>query len=154
MKGLEKIINVIASAGAAVVIVGALFKILHLEGANQMLMVGMLTEAAIFILLAILYVTAKPEKDYEWERVYPELSKDFQGELPKSTSRGSFTGGSGLTIPFGTAYGSVFGGGGSGGYGPTPIPGGPGGGGTGGGTGVAGTPGTNGLGGGGGGGGG
>ena len=40
MKGLEKIINVIASAGAAVVIVGALFKILHLEGANQMLMVG------------------------------------------------------------------------------------------------------------------
>lgn len=97
MKGLEKIINVIASAGAAVVIVGALFKILHLEGANQMLMVGMLTEAAIFILFAILYATAKPEKEYEWERVYPELSKEFQGELPKSSSRGSFTGGSGLT---------------------------------------------------------
>lgn len=62
MKGLEKIINVIASFGASVVIVGALFKILHFDGANQMLMIGMLTEAAIFILFGILYLTAKPEK--------------------------------------------------------------------------------------------
>ena len=40
--------------GAAVVIVGALFKILHLAGANEMLMVGLLTEAAIFFLSAFL----------------------------------------------------------------------------------------------------
>jgi gliding motility-associated protein GldL len=42
MRGLEKSINVVASFGAAVVIVGALFKIVHWTGANEMLMVGML----------------------------------------------------------------------------------------------------------------
>jgi gliding motility-associated protein GldL len=92
---MERIINVIASFGAAVVIVGALFKILHWEGANQMLMVGMLTEAAIFILFGVLYLTAKQEKTYEWERVYPELSKDFTGELPKRSIAPSS--GTGLT---------------------------------------------------------
>ena len=73
MKGLEKSINVVASFGAAVVIIGALFKIVHWEGANEMLMVGMFTEAAIFILFGVLYIQAKPEKEYSWENVYPEL---------------------------------------------------------------------------------
>jgi gliding motility-associated protein GldL len=73
MKGLEKSINVVASFGAAVVIIGALFKIVHWEGANEMLMVGMFTEAAIFILFGVLYIQAKPEKEYNWENVYPEL---------------------------------------------------------------------------------
>ena len=36
--------------GAAVVIVGALFKILHLNGADEMLMIGLSVEAAIFFL--------------------------------------------------------------------------------------------------------
>lgn len=70
---LEKSINVVASFGAAVVIVGALFKIVHWNGANEMLMVGMFTEAAIFILFGVLYLQQKPEKDYQWENVYPEL---------------------------------------------------------------------------------
>ncbi len=96
MKGLEKIINIIASAGAAVVIVGALYKILHLEGANQMLMIGMGTEAVIFILFAVLAAISKSEKQYEWEKVYPELSPEYQGELPKISPRGTSTG-SGLT---------------------------------------------------------
>ncbi|MEA5460133.1 gliding motility protein GldL [Arcicella sp. LKC2W] len=89
---MERIINVIASFGAAVVIVGALFKILHWNGANEMLMVGMFTEAAIFILFGVLYLAAKPEKQYEWERVYPELSKDFSGELPKRSVAAPSTG--------------------------------------------------------------
>ena len=63
---LEKNINVIASFGAAVVIVGALFKIVHWDGANEMLMVGMFTEAAIFIMFGVLYLNAKPERSYEW----------------------------------------------------------------------------------------
>ena len=70
---MEKSINVIASFGAAIVIVGALIKILHWTGANEMLMVGMFTEAAIFILFGVLYIQAKPEKEYSWENVYPEL---------------------------------------------------------------------------------
>jgi gliding motility-associated protein GldL len=73
---LEKSINVVASFGAAVVIVGALFKIVHWAGANEMLIVGMFTEAAIFILFGVLYLNQKPEKDYKWEHVYPELVGD------------------------------------------------------------------------------
>ena len=71
---MEKSINVIASFGAAIVIVGALFKILHWDGANEMLMVGMFTEAAIFILFGVLYLKSKEEKQYDWEKVYPELA--------------------------------------------------------------------------------
>ncbi|MBP6385296.1 MAG: gliding motility protein GldL [Pseudarcicella sp.] len=82
---MEKIINVIASFGAAIVIVGALFKILHWAGANQMLMVGMFTEAIIFIMFGVLYLSSKEEKHYDWERVYPELSKNYTGELPTSS---------------------------------------------------------------------
>jgi gliding motility-associated protein GldL len=71
---MEKSINVIASFGAAIVIIGALFKILHWTGANEMLMVGMFTEAAIFILFGVLYLKSKEEKQYDWEIVYPELA--------------------------------------------------------------------------------
>ena len=83
--GLEKSINVVASFGAAVVIVGALFKIVHWTGANEMLMVGMFTEAAIFILFGVLYLRAKPEKDYNWENVYPELVGD-KPAAPRATN--------------------------------------------------------------------
>ena len=63
--------NFIIGAGAAIVLLGALFKILSWEGADQMLMIGMFTEAGIFLLLGIL----PPEKDYYWEKVYPGLDK-------------------------------------------------------------------------------
>ncbi len=85
MKGLEKSINVVASFGAAVVIVGALFKIVHWTGANEMLMVGMFTEAAIFILFGVLYLQAKPDKEYNWEKVYPELAEGAPAVKRSST---------------------------------------------------------------------
>ncbi len=67
--------------GAAVVIVGALFKILHLTGADQMLMVGLLVEAAIFFLSAF-----EPQhKEVDWAKVYPELAEDFEG-VPAATT--------------------------------------------------------------------
>ena len=66
--------------GAAVVIVGALFKILHLAGANEMLMIGLSVEAAIFFLSAF----EPPHEDPDWSKVYPELSEDF--ESPVTTS--------------------------------------------------------------------
>lgn len=56
--------------GAAVVIVGALFKILHWPGANIMLMVGMFTEAVIFFLSAF----EPPHVEFNWALVYPELA--------------------------------------------------------------------------------
>lgn len=63
--------NLIIGVGAAVVLLGALFKILSWEGADQMLMAGMFTEAGIFLLLGLL----PPEKDYYWEKLYPGLDK-------------------------------------------------------------------------------
>ena len=55
--------------GASLVIAGALFKILHWEGANTMLIVGMGTEALIFFMSA--FENAPPS--YKWERAYPGI---------------------------------------------------------------------------------
>ena len=54
------------SIGAAIVILGAMFKILHLPGASVVLGVGMVTEALIFALSAF----DKPHKEYEWDRLF------------------------------------------------------------------------------------
>jgi gliding motility-associated protein GldL len=56
--------------GAAVVILGALFKIMHWPGASEMLIIGLLTEVAIFIMS-----TFEPlPHEYHWDLVYPELA--------------------------------------------------------------------------------
>jgi gliding motility-associated protein GldL len=63
--------------GAAVVILGAMFKILHIEGAGIMLGVGLSTEAIIFFLSAF-----EPKKvEPDWTKVYPELSEDYDGAM-------------------------------------------------------------------------
>ncbi len=56
--------------GASVVIVGALFKITHIPGANEMLFAGMLTEAIIFFFSAF----EPPHVEPDWSLVYPELA--------------------------------------------------------------------------------
>ncbi len=53
-KGFRSATHVIAGLGASVVIVGALFKIQHWEYAGEMLIIGLLTEAFIFALYAIM----------------------------------------------------------------------------------------------------
>ena len=58
--------------GAAVVILGALFKIEHLPFASEMLIVGLSLEAIIFFFSAF----EKTHEEYEWDKVYPELSHD------------------------------------------------------------------------------
>ena len=59
------------SLGASVVIIGAMFKILHLPYAGQMLGIGMSVEAFLFAL----GIFDQPHKDYEWDKVY-----DFEGK--------------------------------------------------------------------------
>ena len=53
-KGIKYWVDKAVSIGASVVIVGALFKILHWPFATELLIVGMLTEAVIFLIYAIL----------------------------------------------------------------------------------------------------
>ncbi|EMY3583079.1 type IX secretion system motor protein PorL/GldL [Flavobacterium psychrophilum] len=70
----KKTMNFAYGMGAAVVIIGALFKITHFEigplTGTVMLSVGLLTEAAIFALSAFEPV----EHDLDWSLVYPELA--------------------------------------------------------------------------------
>jgi gliding motility-associated protein GldL len=56
--------------GAAVVIVGALFKIQHWPGASPMLIIGLGTEAVIFAFSAFEPI----HEDLDWTLVYPELA--------------------------------------------------------------------------------
>ncbi len=79
----ETIMPKIYGIGAAVVIIGALFKILHLPGANQMLMIGLSVEAGIFFLSA--FEPKHPELD--WSKVYPELSEEFEGPTNQTATR-------------------------------------------------------------------
>lgn len=65
----QRTFNYAYNIGASIVILGALFKVLHLPGADAMLILGMGTEACIFFLSAF----DEPAKDYKWEKVYPEL---------------------------------------------------------------------------------
>lgn len=69
-KAYKEITAKLYGMGAAVVIVGALFKINHWPGAGPMLIVGMGIEALIFFASAFepLHVT------YDWSLVYPELA--------------------------------------------------------------------------------
>lgn len=60
-KGIDRIIDVIVSIAAVPVLVGALFKILHWPGANTMLMVGLLTEAGIFLITGLRYLFGSPD---------------------------------------------------------------------------------------------
>jgi gliding motility-associated protein GldL len=69
-KGFKVLMSRIYGLGAAVVIVGALFKIIHLRGADTMLIVGLLTEAFIFAVSAFEPV----KEEIDWTLVYPELA--------------------------------------------------------------------------------
>lgn len=66
----KKAMNFAYGMGAAVVIVGALFKIQHWQGASIMLIVGLGVEALIFALSAFDPV----DKELDWSLVYPELA--------------------------------------------------------------------------------
>ncbi|MDE5929200.1 MAG: gliding motility protein GldL, partial [Muribaculaceae bacterium] len=64
------------SIGAAIVIWGALFKILHLPGGNALLSIGMGTEVLMFVLTAF----DRPPKEYDWEAVFPQLRAKEGGD--------------------------------------------------------------------------
>lgn len=72
----QRFFNFAYSIGAAVVIWGALFKILHLPGGNMLLSIGMGTEVLMFVLTAF----DRPPREYNWEKVYPQLDREDQDE--------------------------------------------------------------------------
>jgi len=81
--------------GASVVIIGALFKILHLPGANEMLIVGLGTEAVVFFVSG-LEPLPEDEKHWDWSKVFPQL-KEEEEESPPELGLG--VGGGGGLMP-------------------------------------------------------
>ena len=81
-QGFKKFMAKLYGIGAAIVIVGALFKIMHWPFAGPMLVVGLGTEAVIFMFSAF-----EPlHQDPNWELVYPELGLGHQAELDHNAS--------------------------------------------------------------------
>lgn len=69
--------NFVIGVGASLVMIGALFKIESLPYASEFLMVGLITEALLFLMLGLL----PPEKDYYWEKLYPGI-EDYHADVP------------------------------------------------------------------------
>ena len=80
----KKIMNMVYGLGGAIVILGALFKIMHWPFGNEMLILGLLTEAVIFIISAF----EAPEEDLDWSLVYPELARG-QANTGKKGKKGA-----------------------------------------------------------------
>lgn len=74
-----KTFNYLYSIGASIVILGSLFKLLHVTGADLMLIIGMGTEAFIFFVSAF----DEPTKEPNWENVYPGIYKQTLTEEEK-----------------------------------------------------------------------
>ncbi len=68
--------------GAAVVIIGALFKINHYTGADIMLIIGLGTESLIFFFSAF----EPPHVEPDWSLVYPQLAGIYHNDEIDATS--------------------------------------------------------------------
>ena len=68
--------NLLIGVGAAIVLIGALFKLESLPYASEMLTAGLCIEAFIFLFLGLI----GPEPDYYWDKLYPGLS-DYDSNI-------------------------------------------------------------------------
>ncbi len=96
----QRFFNFAYSIGAAIVIWGALFKILHLPGGNFLLSLGMGTEVLMFMLTAF----DRPPREYKWENVFPVFDTDNPDDRPDFKSgTGIVVNGQGDTVVTGHA---------------------------------------------------
>lgn len=75
--------------GAALVLVGALFKLQHWNHSGIMLTIGLMTEAFIFFISAF----EPPMEQPDWTRVYPELQDDYELIEPAEDAQASIKSG-------------------------------------------------------------
>ena len=73
--------NLIIGIGASIVLLGALFKLESWEFASEMLIVGLSTEAFIFLFLGLI----GPEPDFYWNKLYPGLD-DYNARIQPLTA--------------------------------------------------------------------
>lgn len=77
-EGGQRLFNFAYSIGAAIVILGALFKLLHMPYGNLLLTIGMGTEVVMFVLTAF----DRPPREYKWEEVFPVLDSGEEDDRP------------------------------------------------------------------------
>src|SRR5688572_12676827 len=70
VRGMKKVMHMITCFGAATVILGALFKIMHYPGAEIMLPAGLIVETLLFIFFGL----DIPHEEVDWTLAYPELA--------------------------------------------------------------------------------
>jgi gliding motility-associated protein GldL len=70
VKGMKKVMHMITCFGAAIVILGALFKIMHYPGASIMLPFGLIVETGLFVAFGF----DIPHEEVDWTLAYPELA--------------------------------------------------------------------------------
>jgi len=75
-RGFRNFMSKLYGWGASVVILGALFKINHYQGANLMLIIGLGTESLIFFFSAF----EPPHVEPDWSLVYPELAGMYHSD--------------------------------------------------------------------------
>ncbi len=77
-KGFKYAKNLFIGIGAAIVLLGALEKIEHMQiiPGVSLIVVGLVVEAVMFLILGLL----PPEKDYYWEKLYPGLD-DYSAQV-------------------------------------------------------------------------
>ena len=81
-KGFKKFVSMAYGLGASIVIIGALFKIMHWPLADQFLIAGMTTEAIIFAISAFEPI----HQELDWTLVYPELAGMDTGPKKKTST--------------------------------------------------------------------
>lgn len=86
-KQFKKVMAYVYGWGAAVVIIGALFKIMHWPFANAMLIAGLGTEALIFFISVFEPIHA----EYDWTLVYPELAGIEPSEKNVKSQQGTIS---------------------------------------------------------------
>jgi gliding motility-associated protein GldL len=70
VRGKKKVMHMVTCFGAATVILGALFKIMHYPGAEIMLPTGLIVETFLFVAFGL----DIPHEEVDWTLAYPELS--------------------------------------------------------------------------------
>lgn len=66
--------NLFYSFGAAIVLLGALFKVIDTTYADYIFITGLVVEILVFLVSAFLF--SSKEKELSWEKVFPELVSD------------------------------------------------------------------------------
>ena len=67
----QVVLNFIFAFFAAVVILGALFKIRHWPAADEMITVGLLSEVIVFLVMAFM---VPPPEEPHWQRYFPDIN--------------------------------------------------------------------------------